>query len=137
MSRYGVRARRRIVIADDQGLVRAALQALLLGEPSLEVVGEAQDGREAIERVHETAPDLVLMDIAMPGMNGIDATAEIRRRHKNIGILVLSVHSNEAYVQAAIFSGANGYIVKDASREQFLEAIHDVLQRDRLRPLQK
>lgn len=121
-------ARNRILIAEDHTLVREGLRALLLTQPSLEIVAEAENGRDAVRCIGESAPDLVLMDLSMPGMNGIEAISEIKARYPKVKILVLTVHMNEEYIHACIRSGANGYIVKDATREQFMGAIHDVLQ---------
>jgi DNA-binding NarL/FixJ family response regulator len=121
-------ARNRILIAEDHTLVREGLRALLLTQPNLEIVAEAENGRDAVRCVGEAAPDLVLMDLSMPGMNGIEAISEIKARYPKVKILVLTVHMNEEYIHACIRSGANGYIVKDATREQFMGAIHEVLQ---------
>lgn len=117
----------RILIADDHTLVREGLRALLLTNPDLEIVSEAENGRDAIDRTGHFAPDLVLMDLSMPGMNGVEAISEIKARYPKVKILVLTVHTNEEYIHACIRNGANGYIVKDATREQFMGAIHEVL----------
>ena len=117
----------RIVIAEDHRLVRQGLRALLLADANLEIVAEAENGRDAIRCAGETAPDLILMDLTMPGMNGIEAISEIKARYPKVKVLVITVHANEEYIHACIRSGANGYVVKDASRENFLDAIHDVL----------
>ncbi len=119
--------RQRVVIVEDHRLVRQGLQALLLADPDLEIVAEAENGCDAIRCVGETSPDLVLMDISMPGMNGIEAISEIKARYPKVKILVLTVHINEEYIHSSLRSGANGYVVKDASREKFMEAIHEVL----------
>ncbi len=121
-------ARNRILIAEDHTLVREGLRALLLTQPGLEIVAEADNGRDAVRCVGEAAPDLVLMDLSMPGMDGIEAIREIKSRFPKVRILVLTVHMNEEYIHTCIRSGANGYIVKDATGEQFLGAVHDVLQ---------
>jgi DNA-binding NarL/FixJ family response regulator len=118
----------RILIVEDHRLMRQGIRALLLADPDLEIVGEAENGRDAIRCVAEVKPDLVLMDLTMPGMNGIEATSEIKARYPKVKVLVVTAHTNEEYIHASIRSGANGYLVKDASREKFLEAIHEVLQ---------
>jgi DNA-binding NarL/FixJ family response regulator len=118
----------RLMIAEDHTIVREGLQALLLSSGDFEIVGQAENGRDAISRTSELMPDLVLMDISMPGMNGIEAIGEIRRRCPRVKILVLTVHTNEEYIHACIRSGANGYIVKDASRAEFMTAIKSVVE---------
>jgi DNA-binding NarL/FixJ family response regulator len=118
----------RILIAEDHRLVREGLRALLQTNPDLEIVGEVDNGRDAVRFSGEAAPDLVLMDLSMPGMNGIEAIAEIRARYPKVKVLVLTVHANEEYIHACIRAGANGYIVKDATREEFMGAVNDVLQ---------
>jgi DNA-binding NarL/FixJ family response regulator len=118
----------RILIVDDQRLMRQLIRALLLADPYLEIVGEAEDGRNAVRCVAETHPDLVLMDLNMPGMNGIDAAREIKARYPKVKILVLSAHNSEDHIHASLRSGANGYLTKDASKERLLAAIHDILQ---------
>jgi DNA-binding NarL/FixJ family response regulator len=119
--------RHRILIVDDHRLMRQLIRALLLADPYIEVVGEAENGLDAVRCVAETHPDLVLMDLTMPGMNGIDAASEIKAQHPKMKILVLSAHTSEDYIYAAIRSGANGYLAKNASKESLLAAIHDVL----------
>jgi DNA-binding NarL/FixJ family response regulator len=118
----------RILIVDDHTLVREGLRALLVTNSNLEIVAEAENGRDAVRYAGEKTPDLVLMDLSMPGMNGIEAITEIRALYPKVKVLVLTVHMNEEYIHACIRSGANGYIVKDATREQFLDAIQAVLQ---------
>ncbi len=122
-----VSGRQRIAIFEDHRLVREAVRALLASDSNLEVVAEADNGCDAIRCVRATLPDLVLMDLSLPLMNGIEATIEIKTRYPKVKILVLTVHENEEYVRAAIRSGANGYVVKDASAEMFMEAVHQVL----------
>lgn len=105
----------RIVIADDHTLVRAGLKILLSTLPSIEVVAEANDGGEAIELVGRVQPDVVLMDIAMKPLNGLDAAARIKAKHPQVRILILSMHANEEYVLQALRAGASGYLLKDAA----------------------
>jgi two-component system response regulator NreC len=121
-------ARHRVVIAESYTLVREGLRLLIETEPDLQVVAEAENGRDAVRRVGETSPDLILLDISMPGSSGVEALDEIRARYPAVKILVLSVRVNDDHVQACIRSNVNGYIVLDASREEFMRAIREVLQ---------
>jgi DNA-binding NarL/FixJ family response regulator len=127
MSGNVMSGRQRILIVEDHRLVRQGLRALLDADADLEIVAEAENGCDAIRCVGETSPDLVLMDISMPGMNGMEAISEIKARYPKVKVLVLTVHVNEEYIHSSLRSGANGYVVKDATREKFMEAIHDVL----------
>ena len=106
--------KKKIVIAEDHTILREGLKALLLSSTELEVVGEAEDGREAVKLASELAPDLILMDLSMPRMNGIEAIKEIKKRRPDIKILVLTVYKTEEYVLASLQAGADGYILKEA-----------------------
>jgi len=117
----------RIVLADDHALVRAGLRKLLESLPDIEVVGEAEDGRAALALVASHKPDLVLMDIAMPGLNGIEAAARLSREHPQVRALILSMHQNEDYVRQALRAGAAGYLLKDAAPVELELAIKAVL----------
>lgn len=117
---------KRVVIADDHGMLRKHLSSLLSSHPDFHVIGEAEDGLEAIERVEELAPDLVVLDIAMPRMNGIEATKEIKRRHPEMKILVITVHDDEQYMNTAMEAGADGYFLKDATYGELMIALHDL-----------
>lgn len=117
----------RIVIVDDHDLVRAGLKAMLSSEPDLEIVGEAADGREALTLCRRLRPDLALMDVRMPGMDGLAATREIKRQLPEISVLVLTVHDNEDYMLEAIRAGASGYVLKDAPGQELVTAIQKVL----------
>lgn len=119
--------KKRIVIAEDHTILREGLKALLSLNLDLEVVGEAEDGREAVRTALEFKPDLMLMDLSMPRMNGIEAIKEIKKQHPEIKILVLTVYKTEEYVLASLQAGADGYILKEASRAEFLLAIKNVL----------
>jgi two-component system response regulator NreC len=119
--------RRKIVIAEDHTILRAGLRALLSGQNGLEVIGEAGDGREAIRKVDTLQPDLLLIDLSMPKLNGIDAIREIKSQHPEIKIIVLTVHKSEEYISAALQAGANGYMLKDASQNELLLAIDYVI----------
>jgi DNA-binding NarL/FixJ family response regulator len=105
----------RIVIADDHTLVRAGLKILLSTLPGVDVIGEANDGGEAIRLVGELKPDVVLMDIAMKPVNGLDAAARINAKYPDVRILILSLHANEEYVLQALRAGASGYLLKEAA----------------------
>jgi DNA-binding NarL/FixJ family response regulator len=120
-------ARKRIVIAEDHMILREGLKALLSSSPEIQVVGEAEDGREAIRLALELKPDMLLMDLSMPRMNGMEAIREIRKQVPGIRILVLTVHKSEEYVLAALQAGADGYILKDATHAELLMAIETVL----------
>ena len=104
----------RIVLADDHALVRAGMRSLLSGVAGVEVVGEAQDGQQVLELVDRLSPRLVLMDIAMPGLNGLEATARIVKRHPHTAVIILSMHAAEEYALQALRAGAAGYLLKDA-----------------------
>lgn len=116
----------RVLIAEDHTLVRAGLRSLL-GELSwVDVVGEAADGREALRLVAELKPHVVLMDITMSDLNGLEATARLTRHHPNIRVIILSMHSNEEYVRRALGVGAAGYVLKDAERAELELALKSV-----------
>lgn len=115
-----------IVLADDHALVRDGIKSLLEDEADLKVVGEASNGEEALEVAALLKPDLMILDIRMPRMDGITAVRELRRQGKNIPCLMLSMHDSEEYVLQSISAGAHGYLLKDASRDEFLKAIHTV-----------
>lgn len=120
-------AKQRILIAEDHTIVREGLRALLSSDTGLEVVGEAEDGREAIRFSENLKPDLVLMDLSMPRMSGMDAIKEIKKRCPDTKIIVLTVHKTEEYVLASLEAGANGYVLKDASHAELALCIKHVL----------
>jgi DNA-binding NarL/FixJ family response regulator len=122
-----MREKGRIVIAEDHTILREGLRALLSSQENLEVVGEAEDGREAIRQVEKLTPDLILMDLSMPKMNGIEAIREIRRRVPETRILALTVHKAEEFILEVLQSGADGYIPKDASSSELMMAIKSIL----------
>ena len=117
----------RVLIVDDHTLLRAGLRSLLAEEPGIEIAGEAADGRDAIRAVGQLSPDLVLMDLSMPGMNGIEAVIEIKRRYPEVRVLVLTLHISEDFIHASLRAGADGYILKDATHDELLVAIRSVL----------
>jgi two-component system, NarL family, response regulator LiaR len=118
----------RVLICDDQDVVREGLQAILKTVPDLQVVGAASDGAEALDLIPTAHPDVVLMDLKMPGMNGIQATRLVREQHPAVRVLVLTTYDADEWVFDAIRSGAAGYILKDTPREGLVRAIQDVAQ---------
>ncbi len=116
----------RILLADDHGIVRKGLRSLLDGLAGAEIVGEAAEGREAVRLAAELAPDVVVMDIGMPQLNGIDATAQIVKRDPRVGVIILSVHSDESYVLRALSAGAKGYLLKDSADADLVRAVTQV-----------
>lgn len=113
----------KVLICDDQAIVRDGLEMLLKLEKDIQVVGLAQDGAEAVELAGQRAPDVVLMDLKMPGMNGVEATRRIRAQHPEIKVLVLTTYDDDAWVFDAIRAGAAGYLLKDTPREKVIEAL--------------
>lgn len=107
-----------LVIADNHTLVRAGFRSLVEDLDGVEVVGEAENGREALQLVETLKPQVVLMDIAMPEMNGLEATTRIAREFPNVRVLILSMHANEEYVYQALRAGASGYLLKDSGTEE-------------------
>lgn len=118
----------RIVVADDHAVVREGIRHVLERAPQVEVVGEAGDGHEALEVVEAEAPDVVVLDISMPGLTGLEVTRRLREDGRSIGILVLSMFDDPEYVLQAMRSGADGYVLKDAGPAELreaVEAVHD------------
>jgi DNA-binding NarL/FixJ family response regulator len=116
----------RILIADDHTLVRAGLTSLIARLPEMEVVAEAADGRQALRMVRDLQPDIVLMDIAMPGLNGLESAERIHGIHPKIKIIILSMHASEEYVAQALKAGASGYLLKDAATAELEMALKSV-----------
>jgi RNA polymerase sigma factor (sigma-70 family) len=116
----------RILLADDHGVVRKGLRFLLERQSEMEVVGEASDGREAVKLAEELAPNVVIMDVAMPQLNGIDATAQIVKIHPETGVIMLSMHSDEAYLVRALSAGAKGYLLKDSAEVDLVRSVEVV-----------
>jgi DNA-binding NarL/FixJ family response regulator len=118
----------KIVLAEDHTILRAGLKSLLESTQRFMVVGEADNGRDAIRRVAELKPDLVIVDLSMPGLSGIDAIREIKDRYPEVKALVLTVHCEEEYVHASLQAGANGYVLKDATQTELISAAEQVLE---------
>jgi DNA-binding NarL/FixJ family response regulator len=118
----------RVALVDDHDLVRTGLKAVLKGAAGIEVVGEARNGREAIGLCGRVRPDIMLMDVRMPEMDGLKATREIKKRWPLVGVLILTVHENQDYMLEALKAGAAGYILKDAPQDQLVGAIRRVLE---------
>jgi DNA-binding NarL/FixJ family response regulator len=122
-----MKGKKRIVIAEDHTILREGLRSLLTSDPDFDVVGEAVDGLDAIRCTEKCLPDLVLLDLSMPRMNGLEAISEIKKRCPETKILVLTVHKTEEYVLTTLQAGANGYVLKDASHSELVVAIKSVL----------
>lgn len=141
----------RILIADDHGIVRKGLRLQLEQHSTFEVVGEATEGREAVRMAEELAPDVVIMDIAMPNLNGIQATTQVVKKNPQIGVIILSMYSDETYLMRTLAAGAKGYLLKDSAdvdlhravevvaegKPFFSPAIADTLLEDYMRQLQQ
>jgi len=117
----------RVLLADDHSLVRAGIRSLLGAMAEVEVVGEASSGEEALELAAQARPDVVLMDIAMKGMTGLDAAARLRERLPEVRVVILSMHSGEEYVLQALRAGAAGYLLKDAATGELELALRSVM----------
>ena len=118
----------RILLADDHIVMRTGLRALLERQPNLEVVGESENGRETVELANSLAPDVVVMDVAMPVLNGIEATKTIVTQRPATAVVILSMHADESYVMRALKAGARGYLLKDSAAADLISAIQAVSQ---------
>jgi two-component system, NarL family, response regulator NreC len=116
----------KVLIADDHGVVRKGLRLLLGQYPEIEVVGEAANGRDAVRLSAELSPNVVLMDVAMPLLNGIDAAEQIRKAGTQVGIIMLTMHADESYVLRALSAGVKGYLLKESAEEDLLRAVKAV-----------
>lgn len=117
----------RVVIAEDHTIVREGLRVLLSSDEEFEVVGLAEDGRQAVRYADSLSPDVIVMDLSMPGMHGLEAIREIRRRNPDTRLLVLTIHKDEECILAAFQAGANGYVLKDATPSELITATKTVL----------
>lgn len=120
----------RVLIADDHTIVRSGLHLLLESESDLEVVGEATDGLEALELAEQLQPDIVIMDIGMPELNGIEATREIKAKHPDVEVLILTMHRSDEYFFQVLEAGASGYVLKGAETTDLLGAVRAVARGD-------
>ncbi len=116
----------KILLADDHTIVRKGIRSLLDDEADIEVVGEAEDGQETLEKVERLSPDIVLMDSTMPILNGLEATRQIKKRFPHVKVLVLTMHTNEEYIFQFLQAGAAGYLVKQAAPKELVSAIEAV-----------
>ena len=116
-----------IVLADDHTILREGLRALLAADANFKIVGEARDGREAVRCVEKLGPDLILMDLSMPRMSGMDAIREIKRRYPDTKIIALTVHKTEEYLLTTLQAGADGFVLKDATHDELILAIKNVM----------
>ena len=123
-------AKIRLLVADDHTLIRQGIAGLLGAQPNMEVIGEVGSGEEAVREAIRTSPDIVLMDIGMPGISGLDATREIKQRAPKVRVLVLTMHDREDYFFQALRAGAAGYVLKGADIQDLLSAIRSVYQGD-------
>ena len=116
----------RVVLADDHVFVRDGIKSLLENEANIEVAGEATDGLEALKIIETAKPDLLILDIRMPNMTGIEVVEKLRSQNNMVKIVMLSMHESEEYVLKSIKAGADGYLLKGSSKEEFLKAVHTV-----------
>jgi DNA-binding NarL/FixJ family response regulator len=123
-----ITTKRSIVLAEDQTLVRQGLKALIEGEADMVVVSEAKDGLEAIRQVNRHRPDLLVLDLAMPRMNGIAALKEVRKQHPKLKIVILTFHTEDEYILATFQAGANGYCLKSDSHTELMTALRRVME---------
>ena len=119
-------AKLRIYLADDHAVVRAGLKALINAQPDMDVSGEAGDGRTACEQIPELQPDVVVMDVSMPGVNGAQATAKLKQVCPEIKVLALTVHEDKGYLRLLLEAGASGYVLKRSAAEELIHAIRTV-----------
>jgi len=120
----------KVLIADDHAIVRTGLRALIHSEPAMELVGEATGGYEALELVKKTHPDVLVLDLSMPDLDGIAVTRQVRPQSPDLHILILTLHEDEALLKAALKAGASGYILKRAAETELISAIHTILRGD-------
>jgi DNA-binding NarL/FixJ family response regulator len=116
----------RVFLADDHTLVREGIAVLIGGADDMAVVGQCGDGLKVVEEVLRTKPTVVVLDLTMPGMNGLDICRQLQRRAKGVGVLVLTMHTDEEFIVRALENGASGYLVKEAAADQLAEAVRTV-----------
>ena len=116
----------RVLIAEDHTIVRKGLRSLLDAEPGIEVIAEAKDGQEAVEKTERLRPDVVVTDISMPGLNGLEATRRIKKRFPEVQVVILSMHTNDEYIFQVLGAGASGYVLKQSAVQELVSAIQMV-----------
>lgn len=116
----------RVIFADDHGIVRDGLRALFKSDPEFVILGEAADGAEAVKLVEKHKPDVAILDISMPNVNGIEATSMIKKSYPATKVLILTIHDNEEYIQEMIVAGADGYVVKNAEKREIFDGVRAV-----------
>jgi len=116
----------RVLLADDHQLIRSGIRLMLEREPDMSVVGEASDGREAVALAKSLSPDVVIMDIGMPNLNGIEAAGQMTQENPKLAVMILSMHPDETYVLRALRAGARGYLLKDSAEADLIKAVHVV-----------
>ena len=121
----------RLLIADDHSVVRDGIRTVLKSSPEFRIVAEAEDGEEAVELARQHRPDVVIMDISMPKLNGVEATAILKKQNPDIKVVILTVHEEEEYVYQILRAGANGYILKSAGKKEIFEAIRSAMSGER------
>ncbi len=119
----------RIILADDHNLLREGLRALVEEQPDMTVIAEAQDGRATVQLAAQLTPDIVVMDISMPGLNGMEATRQIKAKDPGVKVLALSMHTEKRFVVEMLSAGASGYLLKDCAFEELIQAIHALADR--------
>jgi len=126
--KYRAKSRISVILVEDHAIVREGLRSLLSIDPDIDVVGEADNGRVAIQLVGSLKPSLVLMDLSMPGMNGMDAIREIKKRYPDVKVVVITAHKAEEYVRFSLQAGASGYLLKDATYAELTTSINKVME---------
>ena len=116
----------RVLLADDHQLIRSGIRLMLEREPDMSVVGEASDGREAVALAKSLRPDVVIMDVGMPNLNGIEAAGQMTQENPELAVMILSMHPDETYVLRALRAGARGYLLKDSAEADLIKAVHVV-----------
>ena len=116
----------RVLLADDHGLLRKGVRSVLAQDPEITIVAEASDGGEAVRLAEAVSPDVAIVDVAMPGLNGLDAAAQIIRHSKRVGVIVLSMYSDEEYLLRAVSAGVRGYLLKDSAEPDLVRAVRIV-----------
>lgn len=116
----------RVLLADDHSVLRKGVRAVLAQDPGIAIVAEADDGATALQLTEQHAPDVVIIDVAMPGLNGLDAAAQITRKVRGLGVIVLSMYSDEEYLMRAVSAGVRGYLLKDSAEPDLIRAVRAV-----------